>query len=274
MGQQLGVDFAIDALGILVDQGHLVDAVVIPFVMGSHLIDPFGSASVCVTRPNGHRPLVVAWTLHRVPSGRVARTVVNQVQFRIIAIPAPSGAAADLPLVALPSLQGRILANRSHFAVGPSGGLFGIDLHLGIRTGTVSFPSQGAVFGVISRQESTDTIFAAGDAGDDLVFDNNRRIGVGFAFLGITIFDFPNQFASLCIQGNQSRIALGQEDFAIPICQAAVDHVATHYTNDLRLVGACVSGILVLPHHALGVLVQSVNFVGVASVDVDQSTDD
>ena len=65
-------DLAIPSLDRDVDENHFVDPIVIPFVVGSHLVDPLGDASVHITGPNGHRPPVIAWALHRVPSAGVA----------------------------------------------------------------------------------------------------------------------------------------------------------------------------------------------------------
>src|SRR5262249_61878526 len=88
------------------------DAVVVPLVVGRHLIDPLGHAGVGIAREDSHRPFVVTRPLTRVPGRGVARTVVDEVQLRIIRDPAPGAAAADLPLVALPRLDARVLADR------------------------------------------------------------------------------------------------------------------------------------------------------------------
>ena len=88
-----------------VGQDHLVDAVIVPFVVGRHLIDPFRHAVVGAAGEDGHGPAVVAGALHRVPRAGVARAVIEQVQFGIVRIPAPRGAAADLPLVAFPGVD-------------------------------------------------------------------------------------------------------------------------------------------------------------------------
>ena len=85
-----------------VGQDHLVDAVIVPLVVGRHLIDPLGDAGIRIAREDGHRPFVVAGPLRRVPGAGIARAVVDQVQLGIVGIPAPGGAAAGLPLVALP----------------------------------------------------------------------------------------------------------------------------------------------------------------------------
>src|SRR5262249_42195831 len=58
------------------------------------------------------RPFVVARPLTGIPGRRVARTVVDEVQLGIVGDPTPGAAAADLPLIALPSLDARVLADR------------------------------------------------------------------------------------------------------------------------------------------------------------------
>ena len=89
----------------VVHEDHLVDAVVVPLVMRRHLVDPAGHAGVGVAREDGHRPLVVAGPLRRVPGAGIAGAVIDQVQVGVVGEPAPGGAAAQPPLVALPALD-------------------------------------------------------------------------------------------------------------------------------------------------------------------------
>src|SRR6478672_12788801 len=76
MGQQL----ASGPADLLIGKDHLVDAVIVPFVMRGHLIDPLGHAGVRIACPDRHRPFVVAGTLLRIPGRGVARAVVDQVE--------------------------------------------------------------------------------------------------------------------------------------------------------------------------------------------------
>ena len=85
MRQQL----AVLAVDLLVGEDHFVDAVVVPLVVGRHLIDPLGHAGVGVARPDGHRPFVVAGPLLRIPGRGIAGTVVDQVEFGVVGVPAP-----------------------------------------------------------------------------------------------------------------------------------------------------------------------------------------
>src|SRR6516225_8038087 len=70
------------ALHIEVGQDHLVDPVVIPFVVRRHLKHPLGDPGIGVAGKNGHRPFVVARPLHRVPGAGIARAVIDQIQLR------------------------------------------------------------------------------------------------------------------------------------------------------------------------------------------------
>ena len=66
----------------MVGEDHLVDAVIVPLVVGRHLVDPLGHAGVGVAGEDGHRPVIVAGPLHRVPGRGIARAVVDEVQLR------------------------------------------------------------------------------------------------------------------------------------------------------------------------------------------------
>ena len=100
------------AADLLIGKDHLVDAVVVPLIVGRHLIDPFRHAAIRIAREDGHRPFVVARTLLRIPGRGIAGPVIDEVSLRIIGDPAPCAAAADLPLIALPGLQAGVLADR------------------------------------------------------------------------------------------------------------------------------------------------------------------
>src|SRR6202140_4865338 len=107
--------------------------------MRRHLVDPLGHAGVRIARPDRHRPLVVARTLLRVPGRGIARTVVDQVELRVVGDPAPRRTAADLPLIAFPGLEAGILADR----LAEFGGLRRIDQALVVppsRTGPPALP--------------------------------------------------------------------------------------------------------------------------------------
>ena len=142
---EVGQQLAILAVDLLIGEDHFVDAVIVPLVVGRHLIDPLGLAGVDVARPDRHRPLVVAGTLLRVPGRGIARAVVHQVQFGIVGIPAPGGAAADLPLIALPGAWCGVRADR----LAERGRLFRVDQRVGVRAHRIGAPRQLAVFEVV-----------------------------------------------------------------------------------------------------------------------------
>ena len=68
------------AADLLIGQDHLVDAVIVPLVVRRHLIDPLRLAGVGIAGEDGHRPLVVAGALLRVPGRGIAGAVIDQVE--------------------------------------------------------------------------------------------------------------------------------------------------------------------------------------------------
>src|SRR5262245_59347237 len=68
------------------------------------LIGPLRFSSIRIAGEDRHGPFVVARPLVRIPRSGVSGTVIEEVEFGIIAVPAPGGAAATLPLIALPAL--------------------------------------------------------------------------------------------------------------------------------------------------------------------------
>src|SRR5262249_51576904 len=88
------------------------DTVIVPLVMRGHLIDPLRHAGVGIAGEDGHRPLVVARTLFRIPGRGIARTVIDEVERGIVGEPAPGAASTDLPLIAFPGLGAGVLADR------------------------------------------------------------------------------------------------------------------------------------------------------------------
>src|SRR6185503_7921815 len=170
-----------------------VDAVIVPFVMGRHLIDPLGLTVVRIAREDGHRPLVVARTLLRIPGRGVARTVVNEVQAGIVGQPAPCAAAADLPLVALPGLDARVLADR----LAVLGRLVGVEQDLIVRTFGEGSPYLLAALEIVGRDVALHAKLAAGNADQDLVLDDERRGGARGALARISILDAPRHLPGL-----------------------------------------------------------------------------
>src|SRR5262249_58065718 len=96
------------------------------------------------------------------------RTVVEEVQLRIVGDPAPGAAAADFPLVALPGLEARILADR----LAELGGLLGINEELIVRPLRVAPPHSTAALEIVGGHVALHAELAAGDAGHGLVLDH------------------------------------------------------------------------------------------------------
>src|SRR5690606_4566884 len=128
------------AVDLQVDQDVLVDAVVVPRVVRRHLVRPARLARPRVTRPDRHGPLVVAGPLVRVPGAGVPGPVVDEVQLRIVGVPAPRRAAAPLPLVARPGGHAEVLA----LVVLVKRLEVRADADLAVRTGAVDPPELAA----------------------------------------------------------------------------------------------------------------------------------
>ena len=228
---EVGQKLAILAVNLLIGQDHFVDAVIVPLVVRRHLVDPLGHAGVGVARPDGHRPLVVAGTLLRIPGRGIARPVVDQVQFGIEGIPAPGVAAADLPLIALPGLERRVGADR----LAERRRLLRVDEEVGIGTFGIGAPRQLAVFDVIRADPAAHAELAAGYADKHLVLEHERRVGAGLALRRIAVLHRPDDGAGLGVEGDERGVGLVQEDLAVGVGEAAIDRVAAHDGNHVRI---------------------------------------
>ena len=179
MGQQLA-GLSVDRL---IGEDHLVDAVIVPLVVGRHLVDPLRHAVVGIAGEDGHRPLVVAGPLLRVPGRGIARAVIDEIERRVVGDPAPCAAAADLPLIAFPGLGARILADR----LAERRCLVGVDEDLIVRTFRVGLPGLLAVLDVVGSHAALDAELAARNADQNLVLDHERRRGAGLSLGRIAV---------------------------------------------------------------------------------------
>src|SRR5580693_6622712 len=93
------------AVNNAVRQDALVDPVVVPGIMRSHLVSPGSESRIRVAGEQRGRPFVIPRPLRRIPRSRVSAAVINQVELGIVSVPAPGGASAELPLVAAPRLD-------------------------------------------------------------------------------------------------------------------------------------------------------------------------
>ena len=252
-------------LNCLVGQDHLVDAVIVPLVVRRHLIDPLRHAGIGIAGEDGHGPAVVTRALDGVPGRGVARAVVDQVELRIDRDPAPGGAAADLPLVAFPGVGPAVGANR----LAQMGGLLGVEQGLGVGAHGVAAPGLLAVGGVVGREPAAHTELAAGHADIDLVLEHHRRRGAGRTLGRVVGHDLPGHLAGLGVEGDQLGVGLVQEDLAVAVGHAAVDRVAAHHRDDVRVL----LGLELPDHPAVVVEVERVDGVGERRVDVHHVAD-
>src|SRR5439155_10616876 len=129
----------------------------------------------------------------------------------------PRGAAATLPLIALPAL----------FRTGEPDFRF--------RARAVHAPDLMAVLHVVGRHEPAYAELAAADARDHLVLDDHRRVRNGLAVAIVALLDLPDLLAGVGVERHGVRIQLVEEDLAVRVRDAAVDRVAARDRNHLRV---------------------------------------
>ena len=163
-------------------------------IVGRELEMPFQLSGVGVESDQGVGVKIVAIALvadHI--RRRVACSPVHQVGFRVISAGDPSGSAAGLPAIARPGFVAG-LARRRHRVEAP-----------GSRTGLY----------IVSVQEAADTVFGAGYADDDFIFQHERRGGNRVGGLVIGYFHVPTDTSGPHVQRDQVRIHRAQEELVI-----------------------------------------------------------
>src|SRR5882724_7395239 len=232
-------------LAAALEQHVLVHAVVVPLIVRCHLVGPDHLTGLGLAGEDGHGPLVVARTLIGVPGPRVANAVVEVVQLGVVGVPAPGGAAAALPLVALPGRDPEVLPL--------VGGVIGVGIALDpdflVGAGAVHRPLVLPAVDVEGREAAADAEFTTRDAGDDQVLDHNRgdrnrgallvANGLGAGVGVIRVLRLPELLTGLRVQRDQLTLQGVDEDLpARVIGGAAVHQVATRDWNRIRrLVG-------------------------------------
>src|SRR6185437_9221038 len=118
------------------------------------------------------------------PDTGIAGAIVEQVQLRVVGIPAPRRATTPLPLVSLPRRDAEILA-----LIGGIGRLERLvgDQHLVVRTSAVTAPETLAIGRAVRRDAAAHAELAAGNAGDDHIAHDERCVGHGLAFLVVRV---------------------------------------------------------------------------------------
>jgi len=210
-----------------VGQHALVDAVVIPFVMRSHLIGPGRDARIGIAGEDGGRPFVVARPLRGIPSSRIATAVENQIELRIVGVPAPGCAASQLPLVAAPSLEAGTFSHR--LLCGAVDSLLRIGEDVRVRADVICAPHLLAAVDVVRGDIAADAIFSARNSDNHFVVNDERRVGHGLAELRIAVGCGPEHFAGLGVERVQLGIQRAGENLSVVIGDAAVDHVAASH---------------------------------------------
>src|SRR5206468_505763 len=119
----------------------------------------------------------------------------------------------------------------------------------------VETPDATAGLRFISVEEAADAEFAAGDAGDDLVLDGERRAGRGVANFVVCDLGLPAQAAGAGIERNQARIKAGIVHGVAKHRDAAVDAA----TAQAEILGNLLA---VGPVAAASASVQRLDFVG------------
>ena len=76
---------------------------------------------------------------------------------------------------------------------------------------------------------------AAGDADEHLVLEDERRVGAGLALRRIAVLHRPDDLAGLGVERDERGVGLVQEDLAVGVGEAAIDRVAAHHRNDVRI---------------------------------------
>src|SRR5690606_31685205 len=124
--------------------------VIVPLVVRRHLVDPLRHAGVRVAGEERHAPAVIAGPRYRVPSARVAAAVIEKVELGVVREPAPGRAAAELPLIAFPRGEARVLADR----LAEMRRFLRIDEQLLVRPDTVGSPGFLARVDVVRDDEA------------------------------------------------------------------------------------------------------------------------
>src|SRR6202008_1473010 len=105
---------------------------------------------------------------------------------RVIGDPAPGIAAADLPLIALPGLDRRVLADGLAEL-----GRLGVEQNLVVGSLRIRPPRLRSVLDVVGGDVPGDAVLPAADADEHFVLDHQWSARGRFGLLRIAVFDAP-----------------------------------------------------------------------------------
>ncbi len=112
--------------------------------------------------------------------------------------------------------------------------------------------------------------FAAGNTDQNLVLDHQRSGRPGRALAGIAVLRGPGDLAGLGVERDKVGVGLMQEDHAVAIGHAAVDGIAAHHRDDVRILLR-----FVFPEDlVLVVEIERIDLVRERGVDVHHVSDD
>ena len=159
---------------------------------------PFQLAGIGIEGDGGIRIQVIAGPDVAVPIGRwIAHAPDNQVLRRVVSARHPGGSATAFPGVAAPAFAARLA---------------------GFRNGPEA-PAAFAGFQIVGIEETANAVFAARNAGDHHVLDDQRRAREAVAVLRFGHLHIPQHRTGLGVQRHQVRV------------HCAHDHAIAHHRH-------------------------------------------
>ena len=110
-----------------------------------------------------------------------------------------------------------------------------IDLDLLVRADRVGAPRLRAVAQVVGGDVAAHAVLAAGDADQHLVAEHHRRHRRRLALGGIAVLHLPHLAPGLGVERDDGGVGLAEDDLAVGVGGAAIDGVAAHHADDVRV---------------------------------------
>ena len=189
-------------------------AVPIVTVAGRELVVPFAAARRRVQRQHGATEQIVAAAHVRVDvRAGIADGPIQRVEIRIVAAGEPRWAAAVLPAIALPGFVSEFTR----------------------RGNRIEAPQPLARGRIVSLDESARAELAAGDAGNNLVLERERRGSNAVALTRIGDLRLPQKLPRACVQRHQCGVQRAHEQPVAQHRHAAIEAVDLALRNHLLL---------------------------------------